>query len=156
VDAKTRPPMIRIITYVLDDDIEELELLKPYLEKVCACDFQMYTDVSEFICAIQEGCHIAIVDFNLNAKIDGIEVGRMVLEKNPLCFLILFSGMDDKRTIINAMNTGFRYCVDKNSTTAYQQVADVVDEQREGIKNRMETYDNLLKLNRKYQKYLVK
>ena len=148
--------MIKIITYVLDDDIEELELLKPYLEKVCDCDFQMYTDVSEFICAIQEGCHIAIIDFNLCAKVDGIEVGRMVLDKNPLCFLILFSGMDDKNTIIHAMNTGFRYCVDKNCKDAYQKVADVVAVQRGEIKNRIEAYDNLVKLNRKYQKYLVK
>jgi FixJ family two-component response regulator len=146
VVAKNRPPeMIKIITYVLDDDLEELELLEPFLNRVCDCDFQLYTDVNDFIHAIEQGCHIAIIDFYLNTKVDGIEVGRMVLEKNPLCYLILFSGYDDKKTLIKAMNTGFKYFVDKNHPNAYQQVADVVAVQIPGIKMRIEIFNKYFK-----------
>lgn len=146
-----RPPMIHIITYVLDDDKDELELLKPRLEKVCDCNFQMYTDVKEFIQAIEQGCHIAIIDFRLNAGIDGIDVGRMVLQKNPLCYLILFTGEDSRQTLIRAMNTGFRYCVDKNAIDAYEQVANVVGIQIPGIKMRVEIFQKHFKNINQYE-----
>lgn len=137
--------MIRIITYVLDDDVDELELLQPYLEKIYDCNFQMYTDIKEFIHAIEDGCHIAIIDFQINAGIDGIDVGGMVLQKNPLCYLILYTGNESRQTIVRAMNTGFRYCVNKNAADAKEQVANVVGMQIPGIKMRIEIFQKHFK-----------
>lgn len=136
---------IKIITYVLDDDIEEVELLRPHLEKVCEPDLQMYTSVADFLAAIEEGCHIVIIDFRLNAIIDGIEVGKRVLEKNPLCFLIFYSGTESKQTLIRACNTGFDFIVDKNDVDACEQIANAVSSQLDLIRMRIRIFNKYYK-----------
>jgi DNA-binding NtrC family response regulator len=147
--------MIKIITYVLDDDYDELLLLKPHLEKVCGCDLLLFTDAEMFIAAIERGTHIGIIDHQLNARIDGIEVGRKVLQQNPLLFLILFSGSPNPKVWQNATNSGFRGLVDKNDQDSYEQVAHMVERQMPLIKARIEEYESLEKLNSKYSKYLT-
>lgn len=122
--------MIKITTYVLDDDMEDLELMKHYLERIFPdCDFQMYCDYKLFLQAIEQGCHICIIDHHLNSVVDGIEVGRLVLHKNQLCTLILFSGSRSYEVVKEATNSGFRYIIDKNEVNAYEEVAQVVKQQ---------------------------
>lgn len=151
---KIRNAMLRIITYVLDDDIEELELLQPYLEKACGVDFLMFTDIDEFISAVAEGVHIAIIDHRLNAGIDGIDVGRKVLDKNPLIFLILYSGSSEKKVWQRATNAGFRGLIDKGDPDCYEQIEQMIVSQKGAIERRKEVYDSLSFLHHKYAKYL--
>jgi FixJ family two-component response regulator len=145
---------IKIITYVLDDDIDELLLLKEPLQKVCGCDLEMFTDPGDFINAIDQGVHIAIIDFKLSAGVDGIEIGRQVLQKNKLAFLILFSGLNDSRVWQRATNVGFRGLVYKNDFDCYKQVSEMVSAQLDGIRKRIQEYEMLCTLNSKYEKHL--
>lgn len=153
-ENKKRAKMISIITYVLDDDQDELELLRPYLVEVCGCDLQLFTNINEFIGAIEQGVHIAIVDHQLSAGIDGIEVGIKALEKNPLLFLILFSGSASPKVWQRATNSGFRRLVDKNERNAYTIIAEMVRQEMPAIRQRINAWEGLQQLNAKYCKYL--
>jgi FixJ family two-component response regulator len=144
---------LTIITYVLDDDIDELELLKPHLEKVCGCDLKLFTDEREFISAIETGVHICIIDHQLSARIDGIDVGRKVLQKNNLLFLILYSGSASPKVWQEATNAGFRRLVDKNDRDCQQQVADMVREAMPVIRAEITGRECLEKLSAKYENY---
>lgn len=145
---------MKIITYVLDDDREELEILQEYLSEVCGCNLEMYTDVGKFIDAIAKSVHIAIIDHQLGAGFDGITVGEMALEKNPFLFLILFSGSPSPKVWQRAANSGFRRLVDKNEPGSYQLVADLVRKEIPAIERRVNAWENLQTLNDKYKQYL--
>lgn len=144
--------MLRIITYVLDDDIEELELLRPHLEKACGVELKMFTDIEKFVRAIDEGIHIAIIDHKLNAGTDGIEVGKRVLRKNRLVWLILFSGSGDKMVWQKAMNAGFRGGIDKNDEDSFSQLERMITGYKKEIEGRVSFYEAFTK---KYSKYLT-
>jgi FixJ family two-component response regulator len=131
---------VTIITYVLDDDREELELLEPFLKKICGCTFSLHDNVEDFLQAIEQGAHIAIIDYKLNGKVDGIEVGRKVLEKNSLCYMIMYSGNDDNKIVRRAMNSGFRFFVDKNDPEAFPQIASEVTKQLDAIRSRIAVF----------------
>jgi FixJ family two-component response regulator len=146
--------MLSIITYVLDNDYEELLLLKPYLERACGADFEMYTDIEKFTDAIQLGVHIGIIDHHLNAPINGIEVGKKVLQNNPLTFLILYSGSGDKKVWQQATNAGFRGLVDKNDRDAFEQIEAMITRQKPALERSIKEHAALKNLNEKYQKYL--
>lgn len=145
---------IKIITYVLDDDKDDLQLLEPYLVKVCGCNLQLYTDVEEFIQAIEKGCHIAIIDHMISSRIDGIEVGKRVLQKNPIAFLILYSGSSNSKVWQRATNNGFRGLIDKSDKDCFEQIANMVFKEMAGIKDRINEWNTLNKFNNKYKKYL--
>lgn len=132
---------VKIITYVLDDDKEELELLRLQLEKVCGCDLQTYSDHKEFLAAIEQGVHVAIIDYVLNAPTDGIDIGAKVLSKNPLCYLVLFTGSQDWKVYQRAMNTGFKCSVYKNAIDSYERVANAVQKQLTGIVERIDIFN---------------
>jgi CheY-like chemotaxis protein len=146
---------LTIITYVLDDDEDELMLLQPLLEKVCGCDLELYTKPEDFIHALATGVHIAIIDHQLNAVIDGIEVGRKALEKNPFIFPILFSGSAVPKVWQRATNSGFRRLIDKNEPDAYEQLATMVAEELPRIRQSIDAFFHLETLNNKYKKYLT-
>lgn len=132
---------IRIVTYVLDDDWEELKQLQVFLNNLRGCNVQLFRTIDTFVAAIEQGCHIAIIDYQLGAGIDGIDVGRMVLDRNPLCFLVMLSSREDKQTLVRAINTGFRYYVDKRDPGYRTQVAAVVERQMEQIQMRCAIYE---------------
>jgi DNA-binding NtrC family response regulator len=145
---------IKIITYVLDDDRQELELLEPFLQRVCGCDLELYTDPEEFIHAIEQGVHIAIIDHRLSAKTDGIEVGKKVLNKNPLAFLILYSGTNNAKVWQQATNAGFQRLIDKNDPDCYVQVAELVSKAMPIIRFQIRQHNTLSHFKNKYGKYL--
>jgi FixJ family two-component response regulator len=128
---------VTIITYVLDDDREDLLLIDLQLKQIPGCHYSLHHSVEEFITAIEQGAHIAIIDYQLNGSVDGVEVGRMVLQKNKLCFLIMLSGSDDKRSVIRAMNAGFSYYIDKNDPLYLRGIGQVVEQQLSLIKMRI-------------------
>lgn len=144
------PYRLPIVTYVLDDDLDELEILKFHLEEVCGVHLEFFTDITDFINGIQHGMHIGIIDHRLNASVDGIEVGRMVLQKNPTMFLILYSGSNDKKVWQRATNSGFSGLIDKNDPHSILQIADMVAEQKEIIREKKMYWHGL------YQKYSTK
>lgn len=144
---------LKIITYVLDDDYEELLLLQEPLQKVCGCDLQLFTEVDEFINAIDRGVHICIIDHRLSAGVDGIEVGEMVLKKNKFARMILFTGSGSEDIWKKALNVGFKGGVDKNSIDCYQEVADMVANWLPAIRLSVQEWDMLNAFNSKYEKY---
>lgn len=142
---------IRIITYALDDDKDELYLLNFYLRSICGDDLHLYSDIEEFLKEIEHGAHICIIDHKLNAGIDGIEVGQRVLKKNPLAFLILYSGNACPKVWQTATNVGFSRLVDKNDPGCFDQIARMVEAQVPAIQERMDLYAMWC---HKYEKYI--
>jgi response regulator RpfG family c-di-GMP phosphodiesterase len=118
---------VRVLVYLLDDDPDEILLLREGLDRVCGNDLRAYTDIDGFLKAIEEGVHLAIIDHNLSAGIDGIEVGRRVLQTNEHCALMLASGTQDPRVLREATNSGFSWLLDKNDRSYYEQVAAIVE-----------------------------
>lgn len=146
--------MLSIITYVLDDDKEDIEILRPFLERVCKrCELMLFTDVEAFVDAIEEGAHIGIIDHRLNAGIDGIEVGKRVKKKNRFAQLILFSGSSDKRVWQRATNSGFCGLVDKGDPDCYEQIAVMVERMIPDLRSRIEEWSLLTRMNEKYKAY---
>ena len=145
---------VKIITYVLDDDFDDLALLKEPLEKVCGCDLELYTDAAKFIEAIELGGHICIIDHQLTASADGIEIGKKVLEKNEDAFLILFSGSAREEVWQRAMNAGFQRGVNKNAHDAFEQIAVMVEKQLPVIRRKISNQVFAQSMYKKYEKHL--
>lgn len=139
-------PNINIITYCLDDDREELEIIESYLTEVCGANIELHTDAQAFVSAIEDGNHIGIVDHQMG-KVNGIDIGRLVISKKPFCFLILFTGNESFAVAKEALNNGFGAIVGKNEINAYQQLAEIVKKRQSYIQMMAEfrnKYENRL------------
>lgn len=127
-----------IITFVLDDDYDELLLLKEHLQKVCGLNLRLYTEADEFLAAFEVAfVHIGIIDHKLNAGINGIELGKKVLEKNENAKLILFSGIDEAEVWRKASCEGFVGEFYKNDANVYEELSAFISRLLKSLKHRI-------------------
>lgn len=157
-NATPKDEELIISTFLLDDDVEEIEFIKPYLEKVCGVYLHCFTNIEEFLASFAYGVHLGIIDHRLHACIDGIEVGKEVLKKNRFAKLILYSGSPNPEVWRKAMNCGFIGGFDKNKNGVQQEVADFVSEQLTDLRSKIAEWNQQQQTAAyymdKYKKYL--
>src|SRR5687768_2969473 len=95
---------------VLDDDPQELELIKEHFDKGGVTNYEMFTQIEVFFDHFDEYVFLAVIDYNLGIT-TAREVADRIQELNDKrngitkCEVIIISGTSDIRVPVYFMNT---------------------------------------------------
>ena len=137
---------LNIMTYVLDDDKDMLEILEQIFKENGFDQCNFFTEGKDFIEKLNENVHVCIVDHNLNNGVSGLEVARKARELNDECYIVAMTGTHDPKVIIKYINEcGVRYWVDKDKPRYMDELAVYVKKIIPAIKSRFELMSFVLK-----------
>jgi len=121
---------LNIVTLILDDDTEMLELIEAALKDAGIRNYKLFYSDAAFIEGLSENMHILVIDHHLNAKISGLDVMKRAIRKNPSVFVIAMSGNNDSRLVVEYLNEGANRFILKNENDYLDQLVKFV---RQGI-----------------------
>lgn len=93
-----------IMTYLLDDDEEIIDLFREIFEENGLDNCEYFSKGKAFMENLNENVHICVVDHDLKNGITGLEVLEKVNEFNPDCKKIVVTGLQDWRTMLEYVN----------------------------------------------------
>jgi FixJ family two-component response regulator len=114
-EEKVYPQQLNILTHVLEDDEDIIQLLDELFKMNGFVDYLFFKESAHFVKALNERVHICVIDYYLPGTLNGLDVMKVVLGQNPWCKVIMISGQDNPKVIEEFVNNdGFRY-VSKSS-----------------------------------------
>ncbi|HYH15591.1 MAG TPA: response regulator [Flavisolibacter sp.] len=138
-----KQPVINIATFVLDDNEMVLKLIDQAFKRVGILNYKTFQDEIEFLTAIHDDVHIAVIDYSLKGEVNGLQVAVKLLEENPRCYVIIMSNQDDNKVIIEFMNAGAWKYVQKEGNYILEVVG-FVQKAATLIKKDIEFYTSLI------------
>lgn len=136
---------INIVTYVLDDQEMVLQLIEREFYNEGISHYQLFSNETEFLDAITENVHIAVIDYMLSSiDMTGLDVCKKLLEKNPRCLVIIMSGQSDMDVVIDFMNSGAWKYVRKYEKNYLHKVTDFIKQGVKEISADLDFYKSLL------------
>jgi FixJ family two-component response regulator len=109
-EEKVYPQQLNILTHVLEDDEDIIVLLDELFKVNGFVDYLFFKESAHFVKALNERVHICVIDYYLPGPLNGIDVMKVVLSRNPWCKVIMISGQDNPSVITEFVNNdGFRY-----------------------------------------------
>lgn len=97
---------MNILIFVLDDHMATIEIIDEIFKKDCIEGYHLFDDADKFMEALNDDVHIAVIDYWLNGRPDGLKICRMLFERNPQCFVIILSAQDQIKVVRDFMNSG--------------------------------------------------
>lgn len=98
--------------FIIDDNKDITDVLAIILNQNNIRNFKIFNNPYELLEALNDNVHICVVDYFLKSDINGLELIKKIIKKNRHCWFIMLSGQDDKRVVIdyvNSMYMGGRY-----------------------------------------------
>jgi DNA-binding NtrC family response regulator len=140
-DEKVYQQQLNILTYVLEDDEDIIYLLDHLFKANNFVDYVFYKETNQFITNLNERVHICVIDYYLQGALNGIDVMKIVLARNPWCKVIMISGQDNPKVIADFVNNdGFRY-VNKQSPDYMKHLVDYMQHAIALIKKQIDMHE---------------
>ena len=136
-------PVINIMTHALDDSPVILKLIEKAFENAGINQYRLFAKEQEFIDAINEDVHIAVIDYMLGGPLTGLDVLRILIDKNPRCYVIIMSGQEEKKVVVDFLNAGAWKYVDKTGEFV-TEVIGYVQQAATLVKENLTFYHTLL------------
>jgi DNA-binding NtrC family response regulator len=115
-----------ILTYILEDDKVTSELIAEILKNNDIVDYRIFNSSSDLIANMSTDVHICVLDYFLGETLTGLDVMKIVLAKNPECFVIIISGQDNADVVADFLNNGAKKYVNKNTPKYLNLMVDFV------------------------------
>lgn len=115
-----------ILTYILEDDKVTGELIAEILKNNSIVDYKIFDNSSEFFTALTPEVQICVIDHYLGEKLTGLEVMKIVLAKNPDCFVIIVTGQGNHDVVVDFLNYGAWKYVKKSNPKYLNELVDYV------------------------------
>jgi len=127
-EDKKYSQQLNILTYVLEDDEDIIYLLDRLFKANNFVDYSFFKNTDEFLQNLNERVHICVIDYYLPGPLNGLDVMKLVLTQNPWCEVIMISGQDNLKVVIDFINNGgFRY-VNKNDSDYMRHLVDFIQQ----------------------------
>lgn len=127
-EQKKYTQQLNILTYVLEDDEDIIYLLDRLFKANDFVDYSFFKHTDEFMQNLNERVHICVIDYYLQGPLNGLDVMKIVLTQNPWCEVIMISGQDNLKVVIDFVNNGgFRY-VNKNDSDYMRHLVDYIQQ----------------------------
>lgn len=142
-EGKLYQQQLNILTYVLEDD-EDIILLLDHLFKLNGfVDYVFFKDSNKFVSSLNERVHICVIDYYLKGPLNGIDVMKVVLSRNPWCKVIMISGQNNHKVVAEFVNNnGFRY-VWKGGGDYNNELVGYMQQAIEIVKSQMDAHAEL-------------
>ena len=140
-------PQLNIAIFVIDDNEDMVDAIGELLKVHGFSGFHLFTDPNKLLDALHENVHICVVDYHLNASMNGLQVIEKVVERNPYCYFIMLSGTDDKSVPVKFVNMvyGGRY-VEKGEKNTNDMIIKYLTEIVSHIHSVSDTYSTFLEI----------
>lgn len=87
-----------IYVYVIDDNSDDLVMIKRAFDRVKTILYKLYTDENLLVEKLPDGVHVYIIDNLLRGSgKSGLDILRIILNKNKRNFTIAYVGSDDEQ-----------------------------------------------------------
>lgn len=108
-----------IATFFLDDNKDDLGLMKAAIDKAGIKNYHLHTDEDEFLSGLTDDLHVCVVDHGLTKR-TGLDILDEVKAKNEGSFFIAYTVADRSDIIIDYLNGGADRFVDKNKPNSLE------------------------------------
>lgn len=140
-EEKAYPQQLNILTYVLEDDEDIIYLLDRLFKLNGFVDYIFFKDSQKFMNSLNERVHICVIDYYLEGPLNGIDVMKVVLSRNPWCKVIMISGQDNPKVVAEFVNSdGFRY-VNKRGEEYTTELVDYMQQAIALIKKQIDMHE---------------
>lgn len=99
--------------FIIEDDMIVASVIKRILAKFDGYDIYHYTSGEESLNELKAQPEIVIIDYNLPG-IDGLTLLKTVKENCPGAFIIVCSGQEDVKVVIDCINNGANHYIIKD------------------------------------------
>lgn len=104
---------------ILDDDVFFGNLLKNFLINQEYNNIQLFSQEDDCIKSIEKEPAVVILDHHLE-KSTGLDVMKVIQEKNPEAYFIYLSGQEFMHVAVKALRSGAIDYIEKNGNAFYQ------------------------------------
>lgn len=129
---------INILIFVLDDQKQELDLIKRSFDKNGITNYNLYDSSEVFLNEFNEDVHLTIVDYLLVSGESGMDVVKKINRINPLCHNIIVSGYANADTVIEFFRNGVSDFVSKNNEDYLDDMVEAVKRALPSIQRRVD------------------
>lgn len=137
--------IVNIVTFVLDDHPLVLTVIDNEFKKAGIDNYRLFDNPEQFLSQMNENVHIAVIDYLLgDSAMNGVEVCKKLLEKNPRCYIIIMSGQVSIDVVIDMLNAGAKKYVAKWKKNYESEVVEFVRTGIKTIERDLEYYGILL------------
>lgn len=102
-----------ILTYVLEDDSDVLDIIKEMLHENGITQYSLFTSPTDFLKDLNSDINICVIDHYLTGGLDGIQVIKEIKAKNEFSYVIIMSGQKNFDVAVAYLNNGAEKYVDK-------------------------------------------
>ena len=134
---------INIATFILDDDIDVLDIIKATIDRAGIRNYKLFTNEEKFISGLTEDIHVCVVDHWLSRR-TGLDILKEIKNKNEASFVIAYTVGTNPDIIIDYLNGGADRFVDKNKANHLDMLTSYLKEGLEIGTRRIE-YSSFLK-----------
>lgn len=118
---------INVATFILDDDIELLDLIKQTIEAADITNYRLFTNEKEFLEGLNEDIHVCVVDHLLH-KQTGLDILKVIKQKNEWSYVIVFTAFKNPEVLISYINHDVNRFVDKDKKNNLEQLVEFLKE----------------------------
>ncbi len=105
--------MVNIATFVLDDDPDVLDAVGEAIKRTGLINYKLFTNWGKFVDGLTEDIHVVVIDHLLTEK-TGLDILKIIKQKNDNSFVIVYTGYTKEDTIIDYMNNNANRWVKKS------------------------------------------
>lgn len=120
---------INITVFVLDDQEHVVNVISALFNKEGLSNHKVFTSAEDFFEELNEDVHVAVIDYFLPGKMNGLQVCKKLLSFNPSCFIIIMSAQTDMGVVVEFINSGANRYIEKKG----DYLAKLVQFTKEGI-----------------------
>lgn len=135
-------PTIKILTYLLDDDKDFIDLIDAHFKVRNVKDYLLFTDATKFLNEVTSDVSVCVFDYNLEG-IKGSEIIKQVKKTNPNCFFIIISGYMNEHEMKKSVNAGANRIATKDEPEFLDRLIEYIEEGIEAVRERFDFYSQV-------------
>lgn len=118
-DMPHRDASLDIFTYILEDEDETLEMIMDLVSELGIKNVRTFNEPDEFVNNLTSNISVAIIDHRLPNGKTGLDIIKDVKNKNKYSYVIIMTGNEDPRVIIQYIKGGANDYVLKGTDMSY-------------------------------------
>lgn len=119
---------INVLTHILDDDKDMNEILQEVFHLNGLTNYKFFEESDAFLAAFDDRVHIAVVDYHLVGRLNGLDIIKICRSINKNCKVIMVSGQLDPNVFIELINMKIDGYINKNESNYMSKVASFVQD----------------------------
>lgn len=136
-------PTINVLTYLIDDDQDFINVIDEYFKLKGVKNYKLYTDPVLMLQEVNGDVAVCIVDYRISTAVTGIDLIKEVKKSNPTCFFIVMSGLLDKNLIAQCVNAGTNKILFKDDPLFMEHLVEFINEGIDTVQERFDFYSQV-------------